>query len=386
MAIIFLSLVNGGLGLTKHFGIRTENAILLNQIYFHGFLSSYSPSDFMHINNNLLYANEIIPGTSEEVVNDTELTSEMLGSLTTVNASNILKSAAKKVNIAIAKRIAMKLAINPNNRSFAAWFISQGSGTSCPNSFIRAFNGTQSASFFGKQNFIDRIRLSLCVGPYNEYSPLPILCPCGNQYLQITDPLHCIHCFENRASGTRRHTSIKNLLLALIRSLHPLDYAEPEQSVGKRLTSQIGVIPEVYKEVICDILWEHGPVSHVIDLVVVDPCAPMYNSAIPSIINPRAFDTVNAAALAAEKRKRSHYGRVCLPVAIAPSRVIPFAIEATGRLGPSAIACLFQICGSNTVRRSKFLNDVSLICARFSGKILSASRDHRRAEPQNGVV
>jgi hypothetical protein len=59
----------GGLGLTKHYGIGTECTLLIN--------SSSSKTSFqvfplmiLHINNNLLYANEIIPGTAEGVTGE----------------------------------------------------------------------------------------------------------------------------------------------------------------------------------------------------------------------------------------------------------------------------------------------------------------------------
>jgi hypothetical protein len=236
------------------------------------------------------------------------------------------------------------------------------------------------------QNFVDRVRLLLSVGPFNVPSSIPINCSCGQRYTRDSDPLHCIHCFKNRGACTRRHTSILNLLYSLIRFLYPLDnvYKDiPHCTVGQRVS---GHIPPVIQDVICDILWEDGPLSHIIDLNIVDPSCSRLNVPAPSLINPRPYNTVNGAALAGEKKKRVHYAKVSLPAPLDPSRIIPFTIEATGRLGPSALAFLFKICGSNTYRRSLFLRDVSSICARFSGKFLSASRDQYRAGPQNGVL
>jgi hypothetical protein len=268
--IMFLSNINGGLGLTKHYGIRTECTLLINQLFFDDFLSGFSPDDFMHINNNLLYANEIIPGTAEGVTGSTELTNDTLSSLTVNNANNILKNATKKVHIASTKKIATRLANIPSHRFFASWFISQGSGTSSPNNFVRYFNGTQSESLMGKQNFIDRMRLLLCVGPYNDSSSVLINCganggQCKMTYSRDSDPLHSIHCHSNKGGMTERHTAIQFLLETLIRLLHPLDNVSHVQSVGFKHSSSV---PPVINAVISDIIWEHGPISYVIDLVI----------------------------------------------------------------------------------------------------------------------
>jgi hypothetical protein len=136
-------------------------------------------------------------------------------------------------------------------------------------------------------------------------------------------------------------------------------------------------IPPVITEVFSDIIWEHGPISYVIDLVVTDPSGKTINSLISSGANPRAYNTINVAALYEEKEKRLKYHQV-----IDPNRVVPFAIEATGCLGPSAHAFLHRVCGPNTYYRSHFLNFVSNISACFSAKCLSASREQFHAPPQ----
>jgi hypothetical protein len=53
----------------------------------------------------------------------------------------------------------------------------------------------------------------------------------------------------------------------------------------------------------------------------------------------RAYGVTNGAAIQAEKLKRQHYSTAYPP--IYPRRVITFAIEATGRLGPSALVQTF---------------------------------------------
>jgi hypothetical protein len=55
--------------------------------------------------------------------------------------------------------------------------------------------------------------------------------------------------------------------------------------------------------------------------------------------------------------------------------MLPFVIDSTGRLGAKALEFLFTICGTETYRRCKFINDEFLICARFYGHSISKSLD-----------
>ena len=105
----------------------------------------------------------------------------------------------------------------------------------------------------------------------------------------------------------------------------------------------------------CDTLYNVGPDSYIIDFVVTNPSCKTYNTA-----RYKAYQNVNATVLHAQKYKHVHYAN-CVPP-IDPRRIIAFAIDATGRLGPDAKAFLFKTCGTETFRRSKFLKKVSMTC------------------------
>ena len=60
--------------------------------------------------------------------------------------------------------------------------------------------------------------------------------------------------------------------------------------------------------------------------------------------------------------------------------VIPFVIESTGRLGPAAFSFLNKICGTQTFKRSRFISEIALLCARYTGKMLVASRERFDSE------
>jgi hypothetical protein len=85
--------------------------------------------------------------------------------------------------------------------------------------------------------------------------------------------------------------------------------------------------------------------------------------------------TLDGAALRKEVFKCRHYATVAPPHTHPPNSVIPFVLEASGRLGPSAFDFLHRICPTQTYLRTRFLHDVSFICARTASRILRTSHD-----------
>jgi hypothetical protein len=178
--------------------------------------------------------------------------------------------------------------------------------------------------------------------------------------------------------------------MTLIKSVLPNARVEKEKVVGKRLLrNQEGVAPKEIK-VICDIRVQNGPVENIIDLMVIEPSGDHYCQDKPGRNIPRSCEVVNAAASIGEKLKFSHYGKVRIindvPGLINLNNFVPFVIESSGRLGPKALEFLTLICGTQTYKRSKFIKDISLICARFYGIVLMKSRGPFPVQLQNGVV
>ena len=66
-----------------------------------------------------------------------------------------------------------------------------------------------------------------------------------------------------------------------------------------------------------------------------------------------------------------------------PATIIPFVLEATGRLGPSDLAFLNKIYPTHTCHSSKFLNDISMLFAISAGNMLEATQDRFLLFPQN---
>ena len=109
-------------------------------------------------------------------------------------------------------------------------------------------------------------------------------------------------------------------------------------------------------EIRTDLTWTQAEGRLIIDVAVVDPGDDKYTKHPPS-----SHRNLDSAAQAEEARKRAHYARI-VP-APTPTTIIPFVLEATGRLGPSALAFLNKICRTHTYHRSQFLNDISMLFA-----------------------
>jgi hypothetical protein len=150
--------------------------------------------------------------------------------------------------------------------------------------------------------------------------------------------------------------------------------------VGKRLLrSEEGVALKEIK-VICGIRVQNG--ENITDLMVVESSCDHYCQDKPGRIIPRSCEVVNAAASIGEKYKICHYGKVRI-INDLPGRLV---IESSGRLGPKALEYLTLICGTETYKRSRFIKDISLLCARFYGSVLMKSRGPIPVQLQNGVV
>ena len=175
-----------------------------------------------------------------------------------------------------------------------------------------------------------------------------------------------------------RHTAALDILHRLIKNMAPGEYCEKEKEVGKIITANLGR-PDSVTFVQGDIVWQQGAAKHVIDLSIVTPEA-------NSFLNPPylSFLKQDAAAVCGEKRKRLYYSKVNEVNGVADripaESLVPFVIESTGRLGPAAFSFLNKICGTQTYRRSRFISEIALVCARYTGKMLVATRDRFATE------
>jgi hypothetical protein len=176
------------------------------------------------------------------------------------------------------------------------------------------------------------------------------------------EPLHAIH------------NDIRDLLCKLLRKAHPNCPLQLEALVVKTNPDQHGTVREVFS----DITLEMGTETLLIDVAVVGPAYLQYPTL--SSINQ------DGASKHKEQSKRWHYGRIAAPHTPVPNSVIPFVLESSGRLGPTALGFLFRILPTQTFLRTSFLNEVALICQRYNGRILRISRDRERRSLINGAL
>jgi hypothetical protein len=100
-------------------------------------------------------------------------------------------------------------------------------------------------------------------------------------------------------------------------------------------------------------------VEYAIDVAIVDPCSAIYtrHPVTSSVFIPAAAATLHEA----------HKTRLYRDTVHAP-HLVPFVLESTGRLGPTASAFLNRVTAAATFARSTFLTEVSFILARAIGK------------------
>ena len=235
------------------------------------------------------------------------------------------------------------------------------SSTDSSTNFIHSSIGLGSEGYFSADEF-RCVKLGL--GPTNDPPGLIRVCACNRSFDAHEDSLHGLSCALNRGIRNTRHDSIRDKLYLLIKKLNPgiqQTHLSKEFEVGRTSTDTT---------VRTDIKYLKGADTFYIDVAVVDPAASEYQKA-------PAFShlTRDGAASKYERTKRQHYARVTTPSPLPERSIIPFVIEATGRLGPSALLFLHSLCGTQTFSRSKFLTDVNLICARTAGRMFKMTRD-----------
>jgi hypothetical protein len=82
--------------------------------------------------------------------------------------------------------------------------------------------------------------------------------------------------------------------------------------------------------------------------------------------------TQDAASEHTETKKRVKYAKVNRineeNATILADSVVPFILEASGRLGPAAFSFIDRVFETQTCRRSQLISEIALICAKFTGK------------------
>jgi len=257
----------------------------------------------------------------------------------------------------------------------AAWFLSNkfvGSG--------RWLDGKGSIRLgkFGitSDNYSEALQMRCLVHPMPAIDIFPRHCDCGGHQFTNMEFTHFLNCPTSSWYFIKRHNCIVDLLAELIKKCRtgvvdvevegvrvPMRPVEGERS--RREDRRAPRVDESGR-VVADIRYTEEGQSTIIDVAVADPAAPSYRS-LPT----GSTATPDVAALFRENEKRTKYA------GIDNVDVIPFAMEATGRLGPAALAYITKLCGNEAVgvaRRNRFIDRASVVCANYSSMCIIQRR------------
>ena len=175
---------------------------------------------------------------------------------------------------------------------------------------------------------------------------------------------HGLNCRRGQGARIARHDAIRDALAQALKRLFGTHAVLLEPRLGPGL-----------KEPDLSLATEAG-VIHV-DVCVVNPAADHHIAA-------NSDSTPLAAASAGEALKRRQYRDTLTSLGIREDRLVPFVVEATGRLGTAATAFLDRLAeipgqraGSDVPQVTKFLSRaITAACMRGNSLSISRSREH----------
>ena len=365
----------GGLGLIKHDGMTSEKNQLLSRLAFKDFLALHYPSEYQSLTTLHPWA-DIRLGHQENLEDNTDLNEVTMLSLANPTARGILSNGMKLAYAHKSKKILDHLAEYPETQQKAAWMLSSSTNS---NAFIHSTIGLGAEGYFSADEFRCAARARLGEGPSNDVPNTIRVCACGKSYDAAEKSLHALSCALNKGPRNIRHDSIRNRLFQLLKRLHPT--STPAQLTMEFEVGTIVSADNSPKIVRTDIKFVKGAETYLIDIAIVDPASDEYQKA-PTNSHLRQ----DGAASKYEHIKRLHYARVNSPASLPAHSIIPFVIEASGRLGPVALLFIYNLCGTQTFLRSSFLSDISITCARTAGKMLKMTRDRFQGVPQGAFL
>jgi hypothetical protein len=253
----------------------------------------------------------------------------------------------------------------PETRAFAATLISQSDASAS-----KWLTSPDSCSGIGPKLdgkfFIEALR-QRCLIPYAASTNAErLFCPCrqGRNAIDLAvQPFHWDVCHYSQGLKTDRHNHMVSHTARLLRSVGFAAEIEPTRH-GTLVFEEHGIKRP-------DIAYSSGGITKYLDVVVASPA-----SATAMSGGNNSLQVVGGAALQAEARKRHDYRN--LPVGI---MLMPFALESSGRFGPSATNILNFVCADHPAQLKFYIRDVSICMAANTGRIINFSRGRVAAHP-----
>ena len=357
---VYLPLRMGGFGVIRHHGMASEKNQIHSRTIYNAFIATYYPSE-LETTQNLYNLSVVRLGEIEGVEDKTEITAVMMDTLTVKNCSSVLADGIRKVQ----KANFLKLHEEASDLGWfskAAWLLSSATSTT---SYLSSGTAIEHDGYFPSSDFRCAGRNTLGYGPVNAQEGQKQKCAgCRREYTLLKEPFHGMSCPGTKGYRTKRHNDIRDLLNKLIKKRNPHLTA-----ATLKLEDEVGFQADG-TGVRADITWQCEAEKLIIDIMCIDVGCLGYVG--PPI---RSYLAVGNASVHAEGRKRAHYKKVVTPVRLSENAVIPFIVEASGRLGPAALGFVNRICGTQTYIKSAFLREISMITARAMGRMLKATRD-----------
>ena len=366
----FLSRKSGGFGFVRQGGMQSEAGQISSRLATREFQAKYFPQELHNVQTDL-YWRTIQLGKEQGLEEHTEISEVMMIGMTLATSHGILTLGKRKADKVAGDMIHTKLLETLDGRRTAAWMKSSSNSGMA---FMDSTVGIELNRYFTKEEFRCVARSKIGVGPTNQDPELYQVCLCQKNYKVGENPYHGAHCHMNKGLRNKRHTDIRDRLATLLRHVYePAPGSLTLEPVMGRTAVARGA-----KEVKADISLVRAAETLVIDVSCVDPGADQY------LLTPVfSFRVQDGAAKSMEAHKIAHYKTVVTPHVLPDGAVIPFVVEASGRLGPSALGFLQRVCGTRTYLRSRFISDISMICAISLGKSLEATRERFRIRGQN---
>ncbi len=168
--------------------------------------------------------------------------------------------------------------------------------------------------------------------------------------------MHLLICPNNGGLTVARHNSVCNYLKVLIKQCCP----------DAVVTMEVPLQTMNEEYILADLVYVDGAVRKYIDVTIAHPGALRYR-------NVGSATTVDAANLLREVEKSAIYNAV--EGMEGSGCFVPFAVEATGRLGSQAIKWITELtAGKDVLYRSFCLNSISSVIARYNARMIANAR------------
>jgi hypothetical protein len=336
----------GGLGLISHsFGAGDKN-MLNARISFNSFIDNHYatmsvPDDNFSVPDLLQYADG----------NDKIHPFELLQRYYSAQSNAMLE----------------ELAQNSEDKWFSAWFRSnqfKGSGK-----WMEPLPHHLQMLRLQETEFICNLRARVGIAPITEDMLYPTSqhigllnltslrrpvlkfgCKCGIEgedmrEARVFNCLHCLDCTKNKDFVNQRHNLVRNILGDLLRKSCSGALVELEPHVVGHSER-----PDI-------LLYRNGRETY-LDVVIGNPSC-------PSQLNAHHSDQItDATNLDKERVKLYHYRNWNIPVT-------PFAVEATGRFGPSALKFIKSVTQQMGKSRAIYLQQIQYAIAKFNGRMFT---------------